>query len=159
MDNPHPASMLVSEDLDKGHLGSTRAGLAWIPSCGFGSLCAWWNGPVRLEDRPWAVPQGSVLSVLGPTYLCLFGVFRRIRTPSQGGKESTCNVGDLASIPGLEDPLEKVSGRVYAPRFFVSSQQRFGVTDIKAPSAGHSSQVLDRPCYSSQVSKGPCYRS
>ena len=23
--------------------------------------------------------------------------------------------------------------RVYAPRFFVSSQQRFGVTDIKAP--------------------------
>jgi len=23
------------------------------------------------------------------------------------GKESTCNVGDLGSIPGLEDPLEK----------------------------------------------------
>ena len=23
------------------------------------------------------------------------------------GKESTCNVGDLSSIPGLEDPLEK----------------------------------------------------
>ena len=23
--------------------------------------------------------------------------------------------------------------RVYAPRFFVSSQQKFGVTDIKAP--------------------------
>ena len=39
--------------------------------------------------------------------------------------------------------------RVYAPRFFVSSQQRFGVTDIKAPSAGHSSWVLDRPCHSS----------
>ena len=37
--------------------------------------------------------------------------------------------------------------RVYAPRFFVSSQQRFGVTDIKAPLAGHSSRVLDRPCY------------
>ena len=48
---------------------------------------------------------------------------------------------------------------VYAPWFFVSSQQRFGLTDIKAPSACHSSQVLDRPCYSSQVSKGPCYSS
>ena len=23
------------------------------------------------------------------------------------GKESTCNAGDLGSIPGLEDPLEK----------------------------------------------------
>ena len=42
---------------------------------------------------------------------------------------------------------------------FVSSQQRFGVTDIKAPSACHSSTVLDRPCYSSQVSKGLCYSS
>jgi len=42
--------------------------------------------------------------------------------------------------------------RVYVPRFFVSSQQRFGVTDIKAPLAGHSSQVLDRLCDSSQVS-------
>ena len=27
--------------------------------------------------------------------------------------------------------------RVYVPWFFVSSQQRFGVTDIKAPSACH----------------------
>ena len=26
---------------------------------------------------------------------------------SSAGKESTCNVGDLGSIPGLEDPLEK----------------------------------------------------
>ena len=41
----------------------------------------------------------------------------------------------------------------------VSSQQRFGVTDIKAPSACHSSRVLDRPCYGSQVSNGPCYSS
>ena len=49
--------------------------------------------------------------------------------------------------------------RVNTPRFFVSSQQRFGVMDIKAPSAGHSSRVLDRPCYSSQVSNGPCYSS
>ena len=31
----------------------------------------------------------------------------------------------------------------------VSSQQRFGVTDIKAPSACHSSQVSKGPCYSS----------
>ena len=49
--------------------------------------------------------------------------------------------------------------RVYVPRFFVSSQQRFGVTDIKAPSACHSSQVLDRQCYSSQVLNGLCYSS
>ena len=42
---------------------------------------------------------------------------------------------------------------------FVSSHQRFGVTDIKASLACHSSRVLDRPCYSSQVSKGPCYSS
>ena len=49
--------------------------------------------------------------------------------------------------------------QVYVPRFFVSSQQRFGVTDIKAPSACHSSQVLDRLCHSSQVSNGPCYSS
>ena len=41
----------------------------------------------------------------------------------------------------------------------VSSQQRFGVTDIKAPSACHSSRVLERSCYSSQVSNGPCYSS
>ena len=26
---------------------------------------------------------------------------------SSAGKESTCNAGDLGSIPGLEDPLEK----------------------------------------------------
>ena len=38
--------------------------------------------------------------------------------------------------------------RVYVPQ---SSQQRFGVMDIKAPSACHSSQVLDRPCYSSPL--------
>ena len=48
---------------------------------------------------------------------------------------------------------------VYVPRFFVSSQQRFGVTDIKAPLVCHSSRVLDRPCYSSQVSNGSCYSS
>ena len=34
--------------------------------------------------------------------------------------------------------------QVYAPRFFVSSQQKFGVTDIKAPSVGHSSRRTDR---------------
>ena len=39
--------------------------------------------------------------------------------------------------------------RVDAPRFFVSSQQRFGVTDIKVPSAGHSSRALDKACHSS----------
>ena len=39
------------------------------------------------------------------------------------------------------------------------SQQRFGVTDIKAPSACHSSQVFDRRCYSSQVSNELCYSS
>ena len=49
--------------------------------------------------------------------------------------------------------------QAYVPRLFVSSQQRFGLTDIKAPSACHSSQVLDRLCYSSRVSNGPCYSS
>ena len=39
----------------------------------------------------------------------------------------------------------------------VSSQQGFGVTDIKAPSACHSSQVSNRPCYSSQTNQ--CYSS
>ena len=34
--------------------------------------------------------------------------------------------------------------RVYAPRFFVPSQQKCGVTDMKAPSVGHSSQRTDR---------------
>ena len=35
--------------------------------------------------------------------------------------------------------------QVYAPQFFVSSQQKVGETDIEAPSVGHSSWVLDRP--------------
>ena len=26
---------------------------------------------------------------------------------AQDGKESACNVGDMGSIPGLEDPLEE----------------------------------------------------
>ena len=40
----------------------------------------------------------------------------------------------------------------------VSSQQRFGVMDIK-PQVRHSSRVLDRPCYSSQVSNRLHYSS
>ena len=40
----------------------------------------------------------------------------------------------------------------------VSSQQRFGVTDIKALGVSQLS-VLDRPCYSCQVSNRPCYSS
>ena len=48
--------------------------------------------------------------------------------------------------------------RVYAPWFLFLSQQRFGVMDIKAPSAGHSSRVLNRP-YNSQVLNGLCYSS
>ena len=58
------------------------------------------------------------------------------------------------------DSFEKtLVTQVYVLRFFVSSQQRFGMMDIKAALACHSSQVLDRPCYSSQVSNGPCYSS
>ena len=34
--------------------------------------------------------------------------------------------------------------RKYVPRFFVSSQQKFGVMDIEAPSAGHNSWRTDR---------------
>ena len=40
---------------------------------------------------------------LGLWILCSGAVF----TCSSAGKESTCNAGDLGSIPGLEDPLEK----------------------------------------------------
>ena len=65
-----------------------------------------------------------------------------------------CGVEDSWEFLGL--PGDPTVTRVYVPRFFVLSQQRFGVTDIKAPSACRSSQVLDRPCYSSQVSNGPC---
>ena len=36
------------------------------------------------------------------------GEVRHIGFPrGSAGKESTCNVGDLGSIPGWEDPLEK----------------------------------------------------
>ena len=60
-----------------------------------------------------------------------------------------CGVEDSWEFLGL--PGDPTVTRVYVPRFFVLSQQRFGVTDIKAPSACRSSQVLDRPYYSSQV--------
>ena len=45
---------------------------------------------------------------------------------------------------GAEGPEYEGVTRVYAPRFFVSSQQKFGRTDTEAPSAGHSSQRTDR---------------
>ena len=44
--------------------------------------------------------------------------------------------------------------RVYVPRFFVSSQQRFGATDLKALGV---SQLSDRLCLSSRT--GQCYHS
>ena len=34
---------------------------------------------------------------------------------------------------GAHVNIHLIVTRVYAPRFFVSSQQKFGVTDIKAP--------------------------
>ena len=73
------------------------------------------------------------------------------------------------AVPGLFR-VEVVSGRlnlshgtidvtqVYVPRLFVSSQQRFGVTDIKAL-LGVSQLLGLRPCYSSQVSHRLCYSS
>ena len=33
--------------------------------------------------------------------------FSKVTDNPSAGKESTCNVGDLDSIPGFEDPLEK----------------------------------------------------
>ena len=33
--------------------------------------------------------------------------FSKVTDNPLAGKESTCNVGDLGSIPGFEDPLEK----------------------------------------------------
>ena len=70
-----------------------------------------------------------------------------------------CGLSPYAVGSALTPGREGCVTGVHVPRFFASSQQRFGVTDIKAPSASHSSQVLDRPCYSSQVSNGPCYSS
>ena len=73
----------------------------------------------------------------------------------------------LTGAPGYPSGTSSLSAKrlffgsirkVYAPWFLVSSQQRFGVMDIKAPSAGHSSRVLNRP-YSSQVLNGLCYSS
>ena len=49
---------------------------------------------------------------------------------------------------------------VYAPRFFVSSQQKFGVTDIEAPSAGHSSWRTHRVIALKKISvTAQCYIS
>ena len=41
----------------------------------------------------------------------------------------------------LENPMNSIVMRVYVPRFFVSSQQRFGATDIKALSASQLSSL------------------
>ena len=72
--------------------------------------------------------------------------------------EAACCAGDLgwvchASVAARGCLLCKRPGLGLSPSarssVFVSSQQRFGVTDMKAPSVCHSSRVLDRPCYSS----------
>ena len=73
------------------------------------------------------------------------GVYLRIESSSSPARQLHCQGGA---------GRHRFVTRVYVPRFSVSSQQRFGVTDMKAPSACHSSQVLDRLCYSSQVSNG-----
>ena len=39
----------------------------------------------------------------------------------------------------LENPMNNIVMRVYVPRFFVSSQQRVGATDIKALGASQLS--------------------
>ena len=36
-----------------------------------------------------------------------YGFWRGVFPCGSAGKESACNEGDLHSIPGLEDPLEK----------------------------------------------------
>ena len=55
-------------------------------------------------------------------------------------------------IPGITGKfglgVQNCHASVYSS-VFVSSQQRFGVMDTKAPSACNSSWVLDRPYYSS----------
>ena len=75
--------------------------------------------PLRWVSSPFASSAGALLS-WAPAVLGLFHaevVSARLH-PSHGTLDVT---------------------RVYVPRFFVSSQQRFGVTDIKALSACHSS--------------------
>ena len=93
--------------------------------------------PLRWVSSPFASSAGALLS-WAPAVLGLFHaeVVSARLNPSHGTIDVT---------------------RVSVPQFFVSSQRRFGVMDIKAPLACRSSQVLDRPCYSSQVSNGPCY--
>ena len=103
------------------------------------------RSPVLQADSLPAEPPGKPVNTGVGSLSLLQGIF-----PTQGS-----NPG----LPYCRQILYQFVTRAYVPRLFVLSQQRFGVTDIKAPSACHSSQVLDRPCYSSQVSKGPCYSS
>ena len=80
--------------------------------------------PLRWVSSPFASSAGALLS-WAPAVLGLFHaeVVSARLYPSHGTIDVT---------------------RVYVPRFFVSSQQRFGEMDIKAPLACHSSQALDR---------------
>ena len=81
-------------------------------------------------------------------YYCGQGFLRR------SGVAITVNKRVQNAVLGCNLKNDKIVTRVYVPQFFVSSQQRFGATDIKAfgtsqLSAHHSSRVLDKPCYSS----------
>ena len=57
-------------------------------------------------------------------------------------------VGTTLKVEGILDTVRQMYSSV-----FVSSQQRFGVMDIKAPSACHSSQVSNGPCYTQDLPK------
>ena len=54
------------------------------------------------------VPAGKGAVFKGPTAIFKEQAKKRVNFPGgSNGKASTCNEGDLGSIPGSEDPLEK----------------------------------------------------
>ena len=95
-------------------MGSLRVGHDWVTSLSLFTFMHWrrkWQ-PTECSclENPrdggawWAAVYGAAQSQTG---------LKRLSSSSSGfpcgsaGKESTCNVGDLGSIPWLEDPLEK----------------------------------------------------
>ena len=115
----------------------------------------WWR---RLLRVPWTARRSnrSILEESNPEY-ALEGLMLKLKLQYFGHlmrrTDPLEKILMLGKIEGRRRRgrqrmrwLDGIVRRVHAPQFFVSSQQRFGVTEIKAPSACHSSRVLDRPC-------------
>ena len=93
-----------------------------------------------LQDLLELTPQKDVLFIIGDWN-------------AKVGSQEIPGVTGMFGL-GVQNCLASIYSSV-----FVSSQQRFGMTDIKVRSACYCSWVLDRPCYSSQVMKRLCYSS